>query len=257
MSLSVTLRGIEYGFQHLDILLGAQPDFVGHFTQVNSFCGPWFFNLTGKVAGGGYIAGMSAREAGFSICGQDVPELKDPPRQPLWIRLRGGWRFFRWLQSAEAGVDPVCTAAGTGIPVEALSEPAAMMQQIEGLVWWVFAAEDVHVCSSASSAVASGILQGVITKGELPTSAQLGLLASWSAGAEGVESAELSWDAVAGAIRRDVFAEAFVSSDAAAAETRAPDGVREAWKGFLQRHGHRAYRELCVRKKAGLKTLWR
>ena len=255
LTTSVTLRGIEYGFQHLDILLGAQQEFTDRYTQVCSFYGHWFFNLTGKVAGGGYVAGMSAKEAGFSICGQDIAELAEPPSQPWWIRLRGGWRFYRYLRNAEQGVDAFAIRLRDEFRLQLLDDPAAMMQHINDLVLWVLAAEDVHVCSSASSAVAGGILQGVITEGKPPTQQQMGELARLMAGATGVESAELvqELDLIVAAIVHCEDAARFVTEDLPVALiwlTESSSGnVKTLWRTFIQRHGHRAYRELCVREK--------
>lgn len=253
LTMSITLRGIEYGFQHLDILLGAQKTFTERFTQVCSFYGHWFFNLTGKVAAAGHVAGMDAQEAGFSLCGQAVPELRSPPARAWWVRARGGWRFWRWLLCAEQKVDQFAKRLATEFGWMPVEDPSGMMLQIEGLVWWVFAAEDVHVCSSASSAVAGSILQRVFTRGELPSLTQLGELARWMAGASGVESAELvqALDTVAQAVVTSGQAEAFVSQDAVTAATwlQTHVAVSEPWTRFLQRHGHRAYRELCLREK--------
>jgi len=134
LTTSVTLRGIEYGFQHLDIILGAQKTFTERYTQVCSFYGHWFFNLTGKVAGGSYVAGMSAKEAGFSICGQDVPELVEPARKAWWLRVRGAWRFYRYLRKAEHAVNAFSVRLGKEFSLRYLPEPAAMMHQINELV---------------------------------------------------------------------------------------------------------------------------
>jgi hypothetical protein len=68
LTLSVTLRGIEYAFQNMDIMLGAQKTVEDDYKQVCSFYGHWFFNSewqSGEVANSGYIAGMSAQRSGI------------------------------------------------------------------------------------------------------------------------------------------------------------------------------------------------
>jgi pyruvate,water dikinase len=255
LTTSVTLRGIEYGFQHLDIILGAQKTFTERYTQVCSFYGHWFFNLTGKVAGGSYVAGMSAKEAGFSICGQDVPELVEPARKAWWLRVRGAWRFYRYLRKAEHAVNAFSVRLGKEFSLRYLPEPAAMMHQINELVLWVLAAEDVHVCSSASSAVTGGILQGVIAQGQPLTQQHMGELARLMAGASGVESAELvqELDVLVAAIMACDDAAYFTHDDLPLAlqwlTENSSLAVKKHWQDFLERHGHRAYRELCVREK--------
>jgi phosphohistidine swiveling domain-containing protein len=255
LTVSVTLRGIEYAFQHLDVILGSQKKIEDDYKQVCSFYGHWFFNLSGKVAGGGHIAGMSAKEAGYTICGEEVPMLQEPTTQPWWIRARGGWRFFRYLQQAEAVIDAFDLRLQRDFRAQFCDTPAAQIAHIDALLWWVLEVEDVHVRSSSSSAVAGGILQGVLAKGARPTQEQLGELARLMGGATGVISAELvqELDVVVEHIALHAHAKTFFSSDPemALAWLQSADAgtAQKLFAAFLSRHGHRAYRELCVREK--------
>lgn len=255
LTLSVTLRGIEYAFQQLDVLLGAQKKVEDDYKQVCSFYGHWFFNLTGKVAASGHIAGMSASEAGYSICGEEVPQLREPPKQSWWIRARGGWRFFRFLRVAEQIVVQFENRLAHEFRTPFLDTPQAQIAQIDTQLWWVLEVENVHVRSSASSAVAGGILQGVIAKGERPTQEHLGELARLMAGASGVISAELvqELDVIVAHIAQQSHAPRFCEEDAQDAldwlRSTAAGTAQKLFAAFLVRHGHRAYRELCVREK--------
>jgi phosphohistidine swiveling domain-containing protein len=255
LTLSVTLRGIEYAFQHMDVMLGAQEKIGSDYKQVCSFYGHWFFNLSGKVAGGGHIAGMSAAEAGYSICGEEVPALAEPPVQPWWIRARGGWRFLRFLQDAEKVVDAFEKRMHSEFRTPFCDTPREQIAQIDAMLWWVLDIENVHVRSSSSSAVAGGIMQGVIAKGERPTQEQLGELARLMAGATGVISAELvqELDVVVEHIANTAHAARFCEEDGQDAldwlRSTAAGTAQKWFADFLLRHGHRAYRELCVREK--------
>jgi rifampicin phosphotransferase len=255
LTMSVTLRGIEYAFQQMDVMLGAQEKVEADYKQVCSFYGHWFFNLSGKVAAGGHIAGMSAKEAGYSICGEEVPQLTEPPRQPWWVRARGGFRFFWNLQHSEAVVDRFEKRLLREFRTPFCDTPREQIAQIDTLLLWVLEVENVHVLSSSSSAVAGGILQGVIAKGERPTQEQLGELARLMAGASGVISAELvqELDVVVEHIATQTHARRFCAEDAQDAllwlQSTASGTAQELFSAFLVRHGHRAYRELCVREK--------
>lgn len=255
LTLSVTLRGIEYAFQQLDVMLGAQQEIENDYKQVCSFYGHWFFNLSGKVASGGHIAGMSAKEAGYSICGEEVPQLQEPPRQPWWVRARGGFRFFRRLQQSEAVVDAFENRLHREFRTPFCDTPQQQIVQIDALLCWVLEVENVHVLSSSSSAVAGGILQGVIAKGERPTQEQLGELARLMAGASGVISAELvqELDVIVEHVVHSIHAARFCTEDAQDAllwlQSTAAGTAQSLFAAFLVRHGHRAYRELCVREK--------
>lgn len=255
LTLSVTLRGIEYAFQNMDVMLGAQEKIEDDYKQVCSFYGHWFFNLSGKVAGSGHIAGMSASEAGYSICGEEVPALQEPLKMAWWIRARGGWRFLRFLQNAEKTVDAFEERLHREFRTPLCDAPGEQIKQIDAMLWWVLAVEDVHVCSSSSSAVAGGVLQGVIAKGERPTQEQLGELARLMSGASGVISAELvqELDIVVEHIAAMPHAAHFCTEAPQDAllwlQSIAAGEAKELFAAFLLRHGHRAYRELCVREK--------
>ncbi len=255
LTLSVTLRGIEYAFQNLDVMLGAQKKVESDYKQVCSFYGHWFFNLSGKIAGGAFVAGMNAQEAGYSICGEEVPALHEPPKQPWWLRARGGWRFMRYLQDSEKVVDAFEKRLHNEFYTPFCETPCEQIAQINAMLWWILEVEDVHVRSSSSSAVAGGVLQGVIAKGERPTQEQLGELAQLMAGASGVISAELvqELDIVVEHISAMPHALRFCSDDAQEAlawlQSPAAGKSQALFAAFLKRHGHRAYRELCVREK--------
>lgn len=255
LTLSVTLRSIEYAFQQMDVSLGAQHEVENDYKQVGSFYGHWFFNLSGKVAGSGHIAGMNAAEAGYSICGEEIPQLREPPKQPWWVRAMGGWRFIRYLRAAETVINAFEQRLQREFRTPFFDTPAQQIAAIDALLWWVLEVENVHVRSSASSAVAGGILQGVLAKGARPTQEQLGELACLMAGATGVISAELvqELDAVVEQIADSAQAQQFCDSDAADAlqwlQSASAGSAQTQFAAFLTRHGHRAYRELCVREK--------
>lgn len=255
LTLSVTLRGIEYAFQKMDVILGAQKSVEDNYKQVSSFYGHWFFNLSGKVASAGHIAGMSASEAGYTICGEEVSALQEPTRESWWIRLRGGWRFMRFLKDAEKVVDAFEKRLLQSLHTPFLDTPAEQIRNIDALLWWILEVEDVHVRSSSSSAVAGGVLQGVIAKGERPTQEHLGELARLMAGATGVISAELvqELDVIVAHIATHAHAERFSREDIRDAwlwlQSDAAGTAKELFVAFLSRHGHRAYRELCLREK--------
>lgn len=255
LTLSVTLRGIEYAFQNMDVMLGAQKAVENDYKQVCSFYGHWFFNLSGKIAGGAFVAGMNAQEAGYSICGEEVPALQEPPRQPWWVRARGGWRFMRFLQDAEKVVDAFEEKMRASLHTPFCETPQQQIAQIDAMLWWILEVEDVHVRASSSSAVAGGVLQGVIAKGARPTQEQLGELAKLMAGASGVVSAELvqELDHIVERIVASGHAAHFAAGSTEQAlqwlQTSSAGDVQPLFSVFLQRHGHRAYRELCVREK--------
>jgi len=126
---------------------------------------------------------------------------------------------------------------------------------------WLLEADEVHLRSSAYSGLMEGIIQGVVSRGDDdPSAAEAAELqaeaARLLAGASDVESALMveQLDAVVDLIARDrPQAESFQQQTTAQALhwlNAENSDIGAAFKTFLERHGHRGYRELCVREKA-------
>jgi pyruvate,water dikinase len=112
----------------------------------------------------------------------------------------------------------------------------------------------VHLQSSTTSGVASNILQAMISGGQESTPAQQSEAANLMAGACEVESAVLVDQLV------NIVDQIAVNENNASAFIALPTAEALAWlhnEGgkisedflkFMQRHGHRGYRELCMRE---------
>ena len=110
--------------------------------------------------------------------------------------------------------------------------------------------------SSSSSGALSPILLGILAKGETPTQEHHALVAEMLAGAKDVESADIAEgvERVINRLLENPEAEgAFASADAEAALAwlgSADAGeAGEEFGRYLDRHGHRAVRELELRQK--------
>ena len=255
LTFSVTFRGIEHAFQHQQRELGSRAEFSDRYANIAMFYGHLFINLTGNLAASPYVMGMSAESLGHNYCGQLVPELKAPPRRNLLRRLWGGVQFFHYLRCADAVIEEFAPRLAQ-FRIEEKSESRAMMAQIDAMFHWNLEVEEVHVRSSSTSGVTGVILQNLVSGGEEPTQEELGEIANLLAGAEDVESALLvrEFDAVVDAISAQPDAETSfrrVEPPAALAwlQSVTAGEAKDRFAGFLDRHGHRAYRETCVREK--------
>jgi pyruvate,water dikinase len=133
-----------------------------------------------------------------------------------------------------------------------------MAAEIDRQFSWLCETNEVHLRSSAGSGVMEGVIQGVVSRGQQPpTVEQQAEAARLLSGAEHVESAVLveQLDEVVDSLAAhpDVvtkFQEAeapdalawLCSEESGAAALRFAD--------FLKHHGHRSFRELCLREKA-------
>lgn len=256
LTMSTTLRAIEHAFQQADVWFGAQKKVTGEYLQVVSLYGHFFFNLSGKVAASAYVAGMSAKEAGYSICGEEIPDLVEPPKKVNALtRAINGMKFFHFVRRGDAALQAFEAKVRRDFHAPKLTDPAAQINAIDGALWWLLESEEVHVRASSVSAVYGAVLQGVLSKGARPTQEQMGELSALAAGATGVISAELvaELDQIMARIAHVCGAE-FVASDANAAwdllQQQQDEQLKNLLDKFMARHGHRAYRELCVREQS-------
>lgn len=254
LTVDVTFGSIDYGLQKMQIEVGARKSISEQPISFAQFYGHLFLNLTGNAAAAPYVLGMSAEEVGINICGHVVPELKAPPMRNIFRRLYGGFLFFRYQLRSDPIIedfDPRLKA----FTIEPMGKPKDMIRQIDELLPWTFEAEEVHLRSSTTSAVAGGILQGIITRGNQPNTEQMSEISRLLAGAKGVESALMveELDAVVDAIHAypeadREFGDASPEKALAWLASKAGD-ITEQFRSFLERHGHRSYRETCLREK--------
>jgi pyruvate,water dikinase len=132
----------------------------------------------------------------------------------------------------------------------------AIYQTIDDNLERVWKAYELHLLSSSSSGALSPILLGILAKGEEPAQEHHAVVAEMLAGADEVESADIAEGAerVIDALLDVPEAEtAFASAEPEAAlawlQSARSGAAREELERYLQRHGHRAVRELELRQK--------
>ncbi len=254
LTVDITFESIDYAFQQMQVEMGGRKEHSDHPVGFAQFYGHLFINLTGNLVAAPYVLGMSAEEVGINYCGHIVPGLKSLPPKNILRRLYGALLFLRYQWRADDLIEEFDQRL-KNFRIETLSKPQAMMREIDAALPWSHEVEDVHVRSSTTSAFVGGVLQGVITKGKQPSTEQMGEISRLLAGAQGVESALMveELDAVVDAIyaHPDAGDEFQNVSPEKALSWLASRGSGEAcasFRNFLARHGHRAYRETCVRE---------
>ena len=255
LTFSTTGRSIEEGMQHMHVSYAGRPAITDEWTQVAMCSGKMFLNLSGSAATVSTVLGTDVKSMGLSICGRIVEELKEPPKRNGLIRLGGMFRLLRYLRRADAVIDAFKQrAAGFSLPVRGSSiELAEALDQAQAFYVEAMA---VHLQSSATSGFASNVLQAIISGGQESSPEEEAEGARLMAGAKGVESAVLvdQLDALVDEIAAhpDALAK-FVDCRCEDAllwlQDEAPDAITAAYNAFLERHGHRAYRELCMRER--------
>ena len=252
LTMSFTGWGIDYGLQHMQVTVGARETIHKSWQVTASAYGHLFLNLTGNVVMSAGVLGSSADQAAQTLCGRIVPELKELPPLPLWRKFVNTVKLLRYC----LGAPGVVQQFGRDLDQFELGKKAgsaAMWDEIAGKSWFFDHSMAVHIQSSALSGFLCAIVENMVSsKSNASTIAEQGEAVRLLAGASGVESAlmleqlDTLLDQVA------LYPDAEQGFQLAAVEEatqwlRSTPKLAQQFERFLGNHGHRGYRELCIR----------
>lgn len=260
LTASVTGKAIEYAMQQVQVHAGIQPAYEAErWLQVGYFYGHMFLNMTEGTALSSGILGNSLEQYSLSIAGRVVDELVPEPPLPTPKRLVNTVKLTAFALSAGRAIRRVDKDLDDFVPPGAV-DPRTLLAEIDRAVDLYFEVTLAHVRSSARAAVPANVLEEVVVKeavkagrteddGRAEASALM-------AGATDVESAMMlaQLDAVVGLLAdHGETAERFAALDPAEAVIwfvglGGPASI--AFGAFLERHGHRGYRELDMRDRS-------
>lgn len=252
---SFTGWGIDYGLQHMQVMVGAR-DAISPQWQITAWgYGHLFLNLSGNIVMSAAVLGSSAEQTAQSLCGRLVPELKDLPPLPLWRRVVNTGKLLNYCRRAPAVVEHFGDELAA-FRIDKKATSAEMVTELLHRADFFNHAMAVHIQSSALSGFYSSIVENMVSgQSNQPTIEEQAEAVRLLAGATDVESAvmldelEALVDCVAS--QPDALANfAQASAEAALAWLTRTDKVSSAYGEFLRAHGHRGYRELCVRDPA-------
>jgi rifampicin phosphotransferase len=262
LTFSTQGRAIEHGMQHMQVCYGGRPAITSEWTQINLFFGHMFINLTGGLEASRFVSITSAETLGQSVCGRVIPELHDPPnKRNLPRRILGTLQFIRYCLRATKTIAEF-DSRFRHFHLRYCDDSLGMVEEMERKFPWLLEADEVHLRSSAYSGLMEGVVQGVVVSRDSDSdsdrgAAQQAEAARLLAGASHVESAMMveQLDEVVDTIAQDrVQAEKFRSASAEEAlgwlQASDSGAAGIGFRSFLRHHGHRGYRELCVREKA-------
>jgi rifampicin phosphotransferase len=256
LTASVSGYAIDYAMQMTQVVARAQQSYEKPWLQVGYFYGHMFLNLTEGTALSSGILGNSLEQFSMSICGRVVDELEAKPPQPFTRKLVNTVRLTSNALSAGPAIRRLqAQITGFGIPTG--DDARLVLQQLESGVDLYRDVTLTHVRSSSRAAVAANILESTLIRQALKNGRSeedgraeaMGLMA----GASDVESAMMLGElqSVVRAVAADAATtDQFLSAtpDVAVTTLRAADSTEGmALRQFLIRHGHRGYRELCMR----------
>lgn len=256
LTASVSGYAIDYAMQMTQVVARAQPRYEKPWLQVGYFYGHMFLNLTEGTALSSGILGNSREQFSMSICGRVVDELEAKPPQSFRRKIVN----TILLTSHALSAGPAIRRLGDQIASWAIpssDDARIVLRQLEAGVQLYCDVTLTHVRSSSRAAVAANILESVLVRQSVKNgrSEEEGQADATRlmAGATDVESALMleQLQHVVQAIAADAAAmEQFSSSapeDAVDALRGTDSAVGAKLRAFLARHGHRGYRELCMR----------
>ncbi|MGE2834689.1 PEP/pyruvate-binding domain-containing protein [Mycobacterium sp. SMC-4] len=256
LTASVSGYAIDYAMQMTQVVARAQPRYEKPWLQVGYFYGHMFLNLTEGTALSSGILGNSREQFSMSICGRVVDELEAKPPQPFRRKLVNTILLTSHALSAGPAIRRLDSQIN-GWPIPTSRDARIVLQQLEFGVQLYCDVTLTHVRSSSRAAVAANILESVLVRQAVKSggSEEEGQAEATRlmAGASDVESAMMldQLQAVVRTIAADTAAaERFVSAaaeDAVTAVRGTDSAAGAALREFLRRHGHRGYRELCMR----------
>lgn len=255
LTASVSGHAIDYAMQMVQVAGGVQARYEDRWLQVGYFYGHMFLNMTEGTALSSGILGNSLEQFSLSICGRVIDELVAGPPKPLLRRLINTIRLSAFALSAGPAIKRM-PATIAGIPAFTSRDPRTILAQLDSGLDIYRAVTLTHVRSSSRSAVAANVLESqlirrAVTRGDDATAGSAEAIQLMTGA--GVEGAQMVADlrAVVQLLATDPAAvEGFLSDDPGDAVIRlcaanGPSAV--ALRRFLDTHGHRGYRELCMR----------
>ncbi|MDH3728028.1 MAG: hypothetical protein OER77_10905, partial [Myxococcales bacterium] len=255
LTYSVTGRGIDIGMQRWYRRIGSDVPEGDGMRYVAMFFGHLFLNLTTMAALAADVAGSTKTQMCLALCGRDIEELDEPKPASAIRRATNGARYFNVLLSARRygkALDEL--KASLSLPTG--KSAREYYRGIDELLPAVWEAYELHLMSSASSGALSPILLGIVAKGEEPTAAHHAEVARMLSGATNVESADIATGAERvldrlsqGPHANGQFAEADPESARAWLQSPDSDEAGAEFARYIERHGHRAVRELELRQK--------
>jgi len=255
LTFSVTARGIDLGMQRAYRRMGAKVPYSEGLRYVGMYYGHLFLNLSRLSELASAVAGSTKSQMCIALCGRDIDQVIEPEPEPAWRRALNGARYFSLLVSASKHRSEL-DALVAGLELRKLGTARQLYRAIDESLPQVWRAYELHLLSSSSAGALSPILLGILAKGGEPTQEHHAEVADMLAGARDVESADIAEGVerlidlllVQGGVK-EAFAAA--EPEAALAWICSSDAgeAGDEFTRYLDRHGHRAVRELELRQK--------
>ncbi len=249
LTMSTFGRAIDWGLQRFYQESGALDEIRPDNLFVHSYYNHLFMDLNSLYIIARKVLLASKDNIDYSILGRKVPSESVQLSVPVWRGLVNFIKSYRFIDGAETAEKKLKHLMET-LRFDSFDNVQDGYQAIDQRLQNLLDAYLYHYVASAQSGwFFAGILR-IISKGAEPTAADNEMAARFFTNISDIESAQVlvAMDELAKIISsmEDVSEKFLDVSLARAYEYLAKDGpdqVQNAWKVFLQRHGHRCVRE--------------
>ena len=245
---------IDYGLQHMQVCVGTRARIVPEWQITAWAWGHLFLNLTGNVVMSAGVLGSTPEQAAQTLCGRIVPELKGLPPLPLGRRIINTGRLLRYALRAPRVVERFGDELAA-FSIARHDDSHAQWRSLADSLGFYEHAMAVHIQSSALSGFLSAMVENMVSgRSNDSTNEEQARAVGLLAGATDVESAQMlvELDALVDLVAAHPGAAEFRDAETpdALAWLRSSAELQGGFATFLENHGHRGYRELCMRDPA-------
>lgn len=230
LTASVSGQAIEYAMQTVQVIAGFQQAYQDdRWLQLGYFSGHLFLDMTEGTALSAGILGNSLEQYCLSIAGRLVEELVPKAPASFPVRLVNTVRLSTFALTAGGAIRRLDKKLA-GFAAPSAATPHELLAELDAAIELYNEATLTHVRSSSRAAVAANILEETAVKEAV------------RAGRSEDDGRSLAGDADTGGRFLDL-----APGDAVTWLVGGRGATSREFADFLQRHGHRGYRELCLR----------
>jgi len=247
LNLSTNMYALDWGVKETYARFGACSRSMPPFSFIAPYYNHMFFNMTNMYRACHSIIGSNKESMDIAICGHVLEGFPDNPMKdaPMLEKIANSIPFFKFVFSGEAarkGMQKVVDALHFDLDADIDGIYSQIIGKFDSLKW----AQFYHYCASYYSGGQSNTLLMTAEKKFKDKNELQALLAGCLTQIEDFESASILryMISLSDLILKDKpEASGFDVEDIKAYMEGAPAEVRDAYKAFMERHGHRGIRE--------------
>ncbi len=249
LTLSTFAKSIDFGLQEFYYKTGAIPKIYDNPIFIHSFYNHLFFDVNSLYRFVPKVLLSKKESIDYSVVSVEVPDVTIPPKVGFIPRLINFIRMLKYL-SGGAKAEVKLRKLYKEFRIDCSDDIRRCYETITNNLPLLDKAWSLHYVSSSQSGSKYSMILNIYSKNKSPKREHLEKVAKYFSDIPDIESAQVLkvMDEIA-IILMDVseVEEKFLNADIERAieylESEASEKLKNAWNGFIERHGHRGVRE--------------